>query len=131
MKKIQTILLLILLLIVTAFTSATGYANTASNPNNPSSLPGRTVYIRHDPDAPLTTYVAPPFDFLQTAVQTADIQINFIGSWPANAQNAITFAANLWETQISSAVPIVIDVEFCCVSVHNDAAVAVDYDPFC
>lgn len=114
MKKLSFPFFIASFLLAAFLLSGPGHAKSAASLTaaEPSMIPGKMVYIRHDPNGTPGTYVAPPASFYQTAVQTADIQINYIGSWPAAAQNAFTYAASIWETQISSTVPIVIEAEF-------------------
>ncbi len=48
----------------------------------------------------------PPLEFLRGAPQTAVINITYQGGWPGPGQTAFRYAADIWETQISSSVPI-------------------------
>ena len=114
MKKILYPLLTMALLFATLLLANTGYADTTSSIElaETSSLSGEMVYFRYDPEREPGTRVTPPASFYQTAVQTANIQINFVGSWPAAAQNALTYAASIWESQITSTIPIVLEAEF-------------------
>ena len=54
----------------------------------------------------------PPPSFAVTAPATADIQVIYNGIWPAPAQTAFEYAVTLWESQIESSVPIVVDAKF-------------------
>lgn len=78
-----------------------------------ASIPGRQVIIRYDPDAAPKPFTPPPAHFLQSApAQTADIQVNYVGSWTTEAQTAFEYAVSIWESLIVSSVPIVVQAEF-------------------
>ncbi|MCA9923997.1 MAG: hypothetical protein KC421_16585 [Anaerolineales bacterium] len=78
-----------------------------------SSIAGPTAYIMYDPNPTTVEKIAPPLNFLLAASPTADIQVNYNGAgWTTEAQTAFEYAANIWETQIVSSVPIVIDAKF-------------------
>ena len=49
---------------------------------------------------------------LSRRAPTADIQVTYVGNWPAEAQNAFEYATTIWETIIQSPVPITIEAEF-------------------
>ena len=53
-----------------------------------------------------------PKSFFQVAPQTATINVNYIGVWDQAAQAAFQFAVDIWETQISSSVPIEVKAEW-------------------
>ena len=78
---------------------------------------GPTILIRLNPrNNP--RYVAPPAAFTQNRerleeVATSTIVVNFNGpGWTSEAQNAFRFAADIWETLITSPIPIVVDADF-------------------
>ncbi len=65
------------------------------------------------------SYVAPPLEFSRQGVQSATINIQYLSNqtnaagdycypWPADAQAAFEYTASVWESQINSTVPIVI-----------------------
>ncbi|NUM47970.1 MAG: hypothetical protein HUU38_24970 [Anaerolineales bacterium] len=54
----------------------------------------------------------PPQEFLLNAPQTANITVNYIGSWDSNAQAAFEYAVSIWETQITSPIPIIVEAEW-------------------
>jgi hypothetical protein len=54
----------------------------------------------------------PPLEFLQKTPETANITVNYIGSWDAQAQAAFEYAVSVWETQITSPVQIVVEAEW-------------------
>lgn len=76
--------------------------------------PGMRVVLLADPnDNPY--HVAPPAEFSQAGIQSprnATIVVNYIGSWDAQAQTAFQYAVDIWETQITSPVPIAIDARW-------------------
>jgi hypothetical protein len=50
-----------------------------------------------------------PEGYLTTAPQTANIHINYSGTWSAEATAAFEYAMAIWETQVTSSVTIEID----------------------
>lgn len=75
------------------------------------SHPIRTTYITYDPDAEPGRFVPPPAGFGRSA-PTANIEVNYIGSWPTEAQTAFEYAVTIWEQIIVSSVTIYVDAEF-------------------
>ena len=73
--------------------------------------------IRLDPQV-RQRYVAPPAVFSRRLANpeqatSATIVVNYLGTgWTAEAQSAFEFAADIWETLITSSVPIVVDAQF-------------------
>lgn len=85
----------------------------------PQSAPGTMVYVRSDP-VPDRYYVPPSADLRQQPRQTMiivdylaagqkDAQGRTCESWPVAAQDAYAFAVDIWEAQVESSVPIVIE----------------------
>jgi hypothetical protein len=80
-------------------------------------MPGATIEVRLDPKA-RKRYVPPPEVFQRRLVSpeqvaTATIVVNYIGEgWTTDAQNAFEYAADIWETLITSPVPIAVDAQF-------------------
>ncbi|MGB7095225.1 MAG: hypothetical protein WBD62_11335, partial [Anaerolineales bacterium] len=116
MKKfIKVILLLFSLLIIMSFEMAP--AISAQSTNDGNSIPGPTTIIRLDPQV-RQRYEPPPAVFLNSLAApeqaaAATIMINYNGGgWTSEAQDAFRFAADIWETLITSPVPIVVDAEF-------------------
>lgn len=110
--------LVITLLLLLAFLSLeTTPAKSAQPGNTRAFRPGPTRLIRLDPQV-RQRYEPPPEVFLQSLAfpeQTAaaNIVINFNGSgWTTEAEDAFRFAADIWETLISSPVTIVVDAQF-------------------
>ena len=78
----------------------------------------KLVEVRADPDY-RPSRILPPPSLLEAQGTTAVFTINYLPpgvydgdactTWPANAKIAFTYAANLWGSLLSSAVPIVID----------------------
>lgn len=112
-KKTKSLPYFILtLLSLFVFTSAGASVAAGQQPLATESMPGQLAYIRFDPDAAPRPFTPTP-QFLQRAqVQTADIQVNYIGSWTAPAINAFEYAVSIWESYIVSPVPITVDAEF-------------------
>ncbi|MCO5196852.1 MAG: hypothetical protein M9941_03770 [Anaerolineae bacterium] len=50
------------------------------------------------------------------APQSAVILVNYIGSWDSQARNAFDYAVSIWETQITSNVPILVNAEWAALS---------------
>jgi hypothetical protein len=57
-------------------------------------------------------FVPPPEQYTRNAPQTANIVVNYIGGWDAQAQAAFEYAVGIWETLVSSPVPIYVDAEW-------------------
>lgn len=112
---ISTILLFNLLLQGTDLgTTIVIAGHTPSEPATRLSLgTGHLIVIRLDEDGPVSPAVPPPAAFARTvSVSTADITVNYIGSWTPTAQNAFQYAVDIWETLVSSPVTIVINAEW-------------------
>jgi hypothetical protein len=115
MRKLFSLAIpLLSLLILLSFKTST--AISARPTNETTSLPGPTTLIRLDPQV-RQRYEPPPAVFLQSLANpeqttSASIVVNFNGSWTSEAQAAFRFAADIWETQISSPVLIVVDAQF-------------------
>ena len=115
MKKLFSLTTpLLSLLIILSF--AASPAISAQPTDETTSFPGPTTLIRLDPQV-RQRYEPPPTVFLQSLANpeqtsTASIVVNFIGPWTSEAQAAFRFAADIWESQISSPVPIVVDAMF-------------------
>lgn len=82
--------------------------------------PGPIRLIALDPK-PKRSYVAPPNEFWlaesghqeRAKGATSSIVVNYFGGgWTQAAKDAFRFAADIWETQIESNVPIIVDAEF-------------------
>jgi PKD repeat protein len=114
-KPIKTILPILSLLILLTFGTAPIISTQAIN--GATSLPGPTRLVRLDPQI-RQRYEPPPAVFLQSLASTeqtatASIVVNFNGSgWTSEAETAFNFAADIWETLITSPVPIVVDAQF-------------------
>ncbi len=116
MKKLFSLTIpLLSLLIILSF--AASPAISAQPTNETTSLPGPTTLIRLDPQV-RQRYEPPPAVFLQSLANpeqttSASIVVNFNGSgWTSEAKAAFIFAADIWETLISSPVLIVVDAQF-------------------
>jgi hypothetical protein len=115
MKKLFSLTTpLLSLLIILSF--AASPAISAQPTDETTSFPGPTTLIRLDPQV-RQRYEPPPAVFLQSLANpaqtsTASIVVNFNGPWTSEAQVAFRFAADIWETLITSSIPIVVDAEF-------------------
>jgi len=47
--------------------------------------------------------------FSKITVKTATINVNYIGSWPEGARAAFEYAKGIWESSLSSPVPIIVN----------------------
>lgn len=110
----RSVLFLILILVGGAVTPALG--TSAHAPTGLQSLPGQLVYFyaAHTDQPPARTL--PPADFLQARAngvrtQTATITVNYSGFSP-QAQTAFQFAVDIWQSKITSAVPIVVNANW-------------------
>ena len=116
MRKLFSLAIpLLSLLILMSFETSTAISTQPTNEK--TSLPGQSVLIRLDPQV-RQRYEPPPAVFLQSLADpeqttSASIVVNFNGSgWTPDAQAAFRFAADIWETLITSPIPIVVDAQF-------------------
>ncbi len=70
----------------------------------------QVVYIAESGNTTPRYFVEPRS--LQPAAQTATIQVNYLGTWPAEAQAAFNYAVDIWESLLVSNVPIAIDAHW-------------------
>lgn len=98
-------------LAVTLLLSGAAGAVAADGEADPLSHPIRTTYVTYDPDAEPGRFVPPPASLGRSA-PTANIEVNYIGSWPSNAQTAFEYAVTIWEQIVVSSVTIYVDAEF-------------------
>ncbi len=116
-KKVVQLILTLLALCLFLLVGETPRTAKAVAPGQADSRPGPTVLIHLDPQV-RQRYVAPPAAFLQKLATPdradgANIVVNYLGSgWTAEAQSAFEYAANIWESLITSPVPIVVDAQF-------------------
>jgi PKD repeat protein len=116
MKKIINVFgVLFSLLFIMSFDMAP--TMSAQYSNDEESMPGFIKLVVLDPEIRMR-YEPPPEVFLRSLAlpeQTtaASIVINYIGSgWTTESQTAFRFAADIWETLITSPVTIVVDADF-------------------
>ncbi|MCB0032643.1 MAG: hypothetical protein KDE51_01375, partial [Anaerolineales bacterium] len=109
-QKFSFLSLMAVLTIALIWQGAAGIV-AADDKADPLSHPIRTTYITYDPDAEPGRFVPPPANFGRSA-PTANIEVNYIGSWPANAQSAFEYAVTIWEQLVVSSVTINVDAEF-------------------
>lgn len=69
------------------------------------AAPGVRVRLRADPTNKPSS-VRPPVEFLQEQPASVAINVTYNGSWSSQAQAAFQYAVDIWETQVSSPVPI-------------------------
>ena len=115
-KLVQPILPLLALCLVLLAGEAPRTVKAVTS-GQPDSIPGPTIQIRLDPQV-RQRYVAPPAAFQQKLATPdqadgANIVVNYLGSgWTAEARSSFEYAANIWETMITSPIPIVVDAQF-------------------
>jgi hypothetical protein len=73
---------------------------------NPSRVIYKALYL---PGGSRAHLMAPQAALNPNAPQLATINVNYIGSWPADAKAAFEFAKHIWEVSLSSSVPIVVN----------------------
>ncbi|HNB53235.1 MAG TPA: hypothetical protein PK530_14895, partial [Anaerolineales bacterium] len=90
-----------------------GVALGSPLPPKTESMPNTSkVWIIAGEPSDITVKNPPPVEFLRDAPQTANITVNYVGAWDAQAQAAFEYAVSIWETQITSSVPIIISAEW-------------------
>ena len=67
--------------------------------------PGPRVIIYANPESS-DLYIPRRIGTLHDQAVTATIDVTYIGTWPSEAQTAFQFAADIWETLITSPVTI-------------------------
>jgi len=116
-NKVVRPILFLLILCIYFLTGEASPAAKAVSPGQADSIPGPTIEIRLDPQV-RQRYVAPPAAFQQKLAAPdqangANIVVNYIEpGWTAEARSAFEFAASIWETLITSPIPIVVDARF-------------------
>ncbi len=114
LRSHRSILLSILILVGGLVTLALG--TTARAPAGPQSLPGQLVYLyAAHIDQPASKVLASA-EFLRQRAKgvqpkTATFTVNYSGFSP-EAQTAFQFAVDIWESKITSAVPIVVNANW-------------------
>lgn len=111
-KLIKIFLSLFILVTIGGYPEVSAQSQTA-----PASLPGPTIQVRLDPQV-RQRFVPPPEEFLRSSLSpeqaaTATIVVNYNGSgWTTEARSAFEYAADIWETLITSPQPIIVDAQF-------------------
>ncbi len=110
---LSTVVALLLMLAVVASVDSLSVRRSAASPSqgemtNASPL----LVVRAGPPLKEPHYVPPPREFLRNAPHTATITVNYLGTWDSQAQAAFQYAVDIWETQLTSSVPIVVDAEW-------------------
>lgn len=116
MRKIFTIIGSISLLAGALFP----LPSTRAADENSRSIPGRRV-VTIASDEVHKSFIPAPRRFRDRGFQqspTAHIVVNYIGSWPQDAMNAFAYAADIWESAISSSEEIRIDAQYTYIGDH-------------
>ncbi|HEY8597178.1 MAG TPA: choice-of-anchor D domain-containing protein, partial [Thermomicrobiales bacterium] len=88
-----------------------GAADGAAYSTEPASIPGVAIPVIAVPGDGQQSYVAPPAALGQPRAQSATISVTYSGFTP-EAQAAFQLAIDIWETQITSSVPIRVSAEW-------------------
>jgi len=116
-KKIVWLILPLLVFCLIFLTRAAPPGAEAVSTSQINSLPGPTILIHLDPQV-RQRYVAPPTAFQQNLAapdqaEGANIVVNYLGSgWTNEARTAFEYAVDIWESLITSPLPIVVDAQF-------------------
>jgi hypothetical protein len=108
---------LLFITLILAFTMGIGEIGYASEKFVGESMPSGIVIPLYFDPLPKPNYVAPPQEFLLSAIQASTITVNFLAAgatqhgytcqaWPANAQTAFNYAASIAQSLVNSAVTI-------------------------
>jgi hypothetical protein len=113
LRSYRSTLLALLILVGGLAAPALHTSAAAPAPVEMQSMPGMQVITYYAGPVEHPVKVPPPDAFLQRAqgvgAQTATITVNYNGTWDANAQNAFQYAADIWETLVTSPVAITVD----------------------
>ncbi len=108
-KTIWILLVAMMIIIIGASSAVIGSAKTP--PMTSTENPPMLWIVAGEPSETVVKN-PPPQEFLLHAPQTANITVNYNGVWDAEAQNAFEYAVSIWETQITSSVPIIVEAEW-------------------
>jgi len=118
MKRVYLIFVFIGILLAPLWSTPVFVQADSLQPQGEMKMGRRLVEVRADPDY-RPSRILPPQSLLEAQGTTAVLTINYLPpgvydgdactTWPANAQTAFAYAANLWGSLLSSPVPIVID----------------------
>ncbi len=107
-RRATNLFVVIIILLSLAFLS---FGSSAVS-QGPELMSGAEIFaVFRAGDANVFSYTPPPEGF-EVGVKTATITVNWVGSWASNAQAAFQHAVDIWETQVTSSVPIVINAEW-------------------
>lgn len=110
---------LVVVLVIISYLTTPGVAGAiyyASHPRQ-TSQPGPMATIRLDPQVD-QRYVPPPENYLRrdssrTVTNSATIVVNYNGpGWTTESRTAFAYAAGIWESLITSTIPIEVDATF-------------------
>jgi hypothetical protein len=109
-RSIPTVWLLIALLVVALggiqpvkASSAPQTISSTEILDNPPQVIFKALYV---PGGSSEHLMAPQAALDPNAPQLSTINVNYIGSWPADAKAAFEYAKHIWEVSLSSPVPI-------------------------
>ncbi|MFN2198358.1 MAG: hypothetical protein ACK2UW_19720 [Anaerolineales bacterium] len=104
--------LLLILLVVLALTVSSLPGPVRGSASAGEALPfDGQVIIMHEPGDGTTRFVPPPAGALR-APATANLVVSYSANFPVAARTAFDFAVGIWESLISSSVPIYIYAEW-------------------
>ena len=111
LRKLISLIILVLLLASLGVYSVLSAPGSPESITQPEELPQMLVIA--DPVEPLDpVYLPAPEETQLYAPQAATITVTYVGAWDPSAQAAFTYAKNLWQSQITSSVPIRIEARW-------------------
>jgi hypothetical protein len=112
-RSVPAIWLLLALLVASSGGILPAEASPATQTNgptailaNPAQLILKALYV---PGGSAERWMAPQAALDPNAPQVSTINVNYSGSWPANAKAAFEYAKHIWEVTLSSSVPVVVN----------------------
>jgi hypothetical protein len=112
-KRPQTLVaglagLLLFLLFFSSISSSAAPIRQGESLDNPPTV---IYYAAELPGGSRVRALASEY-LLAAAPKTASIKVNYIGSWDPEAKAAVEYAKGIWETQIASGVPILVEARW-------------------
>lgn len=98
-------------LFILFFSSISSSAAPVSQGESLENSPTVYFYAQEIPGGSRVS-VIPPEYFLTAAPKTASITVNYVGSWDPEAKAAVEYAKGIWETQLYSNVPILVEAKW-------------------
>jgi hypothetical protein len=122
------IILCLILITASAILSA---APVSGSTSDIQVMEGPTAYILLGPQTNQPRHILAPQNLrdpnLVTA-PTANIQVNYMGSWDTAARAAFEYAVSVWESQLASSVTILVDAQW---TTYSDPRILGSAGPTC